>query len=97
MKIYKDKERKEEVIDLDLGIVKAGFSKVFTFWLYNDTSSYLRNIKCFIEHEEVEVLECPVELSAYTIVELKVKWSPNITLKQGLTTPVKIIAEALWG
>lgn len=97
MKIFKDKDQTIEVSVLDLGIVEAGDSKEYTFWLYNDTTAYLREVECFVEHNEVKILEYPEELSAYAIGEIRIKWSPSVTLKEGLKAPLKITAKEQWG
>lgn len=97
MKIYKDKDLTHEVSILDLGILEAGETKKYTFWVYNNSNAYLRAIKFFVDHDEVEVVEAPEDLSAQAVGELVIKWSPQITLKEGLKASLKISAKELWG
>jgi len=97
MKIYKDPTMTEEVIDiLDLGIVPAGESKEYTFHIYNDDTCTLVDLEFIVEHKEVEVLNYPKMLNALALGELKIKWSPSITLKQGLKASLSISGNELW-
>jgi hypothetical protein len=97
MKIYKDKELTIEVYILDFGILEAGETQIYTFWVYNETGAYLKQLQFAVDHEEVEILEAPKELPAHGVGELRLKWSPIVTLKEGLKTPLKITAKELWG
>jgi hypothetical protein len=97
MKIYKDKDLTIEVPILDFGILEAGETQEYVFWVYNELSAYLKQLQFIVEHEEVKILEAPKELPAHGIGELRLKWSPIITLKEGLKTPLKIKAKELWG
>ena len=97
MKIYKDKELMEEVQILDLGIVPAGETERFTFWIRNDTNAYLKNLEFRVDHEEVEIIEAPKELTAQAIDELTLEWNPSITLKEGLKTQLRVTGAELWG
>ena len=45
MKIYKDETLIQEIGVLDLGIVPAGETKDFKFWVVNDTRAFLRELK----------------------------------------------------
>lgn len=97
MKIYRDKDLKEEVKDvLDLGIVPAGEVKKETYWLYNDSTALLKEISISLNHDEVKILEYPKELSAYAIGEFIVEWSPTVTLKQGLSVDLEITAKEIY-
>jgi len=99
MKIYKDKEMTEEIENdtFELGIVPAGEIKRFTFWVYNDSPAHLKNLQFIIGHDEVKILEAPIELIAQAIGELIIEWKPSITLKEGLKTPLRIKGIELWG
>lgn len=97
MKIFRDKEQSTEVSMLELGIVEAGEFEEYTFWIYNDSNAFLKNLKCVVEHEEVKMLECPRELPAFGVGEVRIRWSPLVTLKEGLKTKLKIRAKELWG
>ena len=97
MKIFKDKNFTEEVEILDLGIVPAGETRQFTFWVYNDTSAFLRMLNFRVEHEEVKVIKFPEELRARTGSELILEWSPSVTLKEGLKARLRVNGIELWG
>jgi len=97
MKIYKDKDLMEEITVLDLGIVNAGETEKFTFWIKNDSNAFLRQLEFSIEHDEVEIISAPTQLSAQAVDELVVEWSPSITLKEGLKAQLRVRGEELWG
>ena len=97
IKIFKDKQLKEDVTEeLNLGIVEAGESKEFTFYAKNDYKADLINLNFSIEHKEVKILEAPKTLQADEVGELKIKWTPSVTLEEGLKTKINIKGAALW-
>jgi len=97
MKLFKDKNLSEEIEELDLGIVEAGESKKFVFYVLNDSMAYLKNLKFEIEHSEVKILDFPEKLQANKNGELLIEWNPSITLKEGLKAQLKISGTELWG
>lgn len=96
MKIYKNRELTEEITILDLGIVMAGDTAKYKFYIQNDSNAELRQLKCSVESDEVKIISCPENLSTWKIGELELEWSPNITLKQGLKTNIKFSGFELW-
>ena len=97
MKIFKDKELMEEISILDFGIVPAGETERFKFWVMNDSNAFLKDMEFSIEHAEVEVIEAPKNLNAKEVRELTIEWSPSITLKEGLKASLRIRSIELWG
>lgn len=97
MEIYKDKTLKEKIDNtLDLGRVKAGESKIFSYYIYNETGAIVEDIKFNIPNDEVEISSAPVMLNPRSGEKLILKWTPSITLKRGLKTLLKIKAAELW-
>ena len=96
MKLYKDSDLQEEIVSLDLGIVTAGETKKYTYYVYNDTNAKLENIKFQVSHKEVFILEAPKELGSKESAKLVVEWEPSVTVKQGLKTLLKVQASELW-
>jgi len=98
MKIFADAELTEEVTELlDLGIVEAGDTKKFTFWVMNDSLAVLQELEFDIDHTEARVLEGPTEMDPRGVSTLLIEWAPSVTLKQGLKTQIRITARELWG
>ena len=98
MKIYADKNLTQELVEvLDFGIVPAGETKTFTFYVSNDSSAYLRELEFILDHNELEILEFPKELLTHAVGELIIEWSPSVTLKQGLKAQLRIQGKELWG
>ena len=98
IKIYKDKSLKEEILStFHLGIVPAGETRSFTFWVSNESNAYLKELKFSVEHQEVEVTEAPTEMLSHTVEKLVLTWNPSITLKEGLEAQLKVSGIELWG
>lgn len=97
MKIYKEKELKEEVTNLDFGITLAGDTKEITFYLYNDSTADVVEIKPTIDNAEVSVKDCPTNLGSKQSASIVFAWSPSVTLKQGLKTQLNLKFFELYG
>lgn len=95
MKILNN-EGKELTTNFDLGIVEAGKSKEYSYYIVNDTVAELVDVKVEIAHKEVEIVTFPSKLKAGERGELTIKWSPSLTVKKGLQTLVKITGSELW-
>lgn len=98
MKIYLDKKLTREIEDktFDLGVVLAGETKQFEFWVLNDSNAYLKKLEFKIEHKEVKVIEAPTELQAQATGKLLLEWSPSITIKEGLKAVLRLRGRELW-
>ena len=98
LKIYKDSSLKEEIVDtFDLGIVQAGDRKEYEYYVYNDSKAELKQLKFSVTHKEVVVISYPDNLNAKQGAKLVIKWSPSLTLKEGLKTKLKVNGAELWG
>lgn len=93
MKIYRDVELTEEVEKLDLGILKAGTSKTYEFYVVNDSRALLQNLK--FEAESVEVIGPPT-LNPNGKDSIIINWHVSLTLKQPLKTSLKITGEEIY-
>ena len=91
-------DKQENIIEetIDLGIVEAGKSKKYTFYLYNDAADEVVDIKLDVEHSEVEVVKIPSNLGVKGKDTLEIKWSPSLTVKKGLKVTFKIKATELY-
>ena len=96
MKIFKDSSLKEEVTTLDLGIVQAGSSKQFEFYIYNDTEADLMELNFSIDNNEIKIISTFKELGSKKSDKLIIEWSPSITIKKGLSTKLNINGLELW-
>lgn len=97
MKIYTDKKLTNEIKVLDLGIVDAGDTKQFLFYVVNDSNAYLKDLEFSVEHSEVKVIKAPKELTSNQDEELVLEWKPSITLKAGLKAQLRVKGMELWG
>ncbi len=96
MRIFTDRDLTHETTILDLGILEAGEEKEFTFYVLNNTSAKLERLNFTIAHNEVEVIKFPEQLLPNENQELVIKWSPSITLKEGLKARVRVQGKELW-
>lgn len=96
MKLFLDKELTNPVNNVDLGIVMAGETKEFTFYVLNESKAELQNINFETSHKEVDIIHSPKDLKSLESAKLVMAWSPSVTLKQGLKTVLKVQATELW-
>lgn len=84
LKYYKDPDLKIQVETLDLGKLKAGHKKQFTYYVYNDNMNEIEEIKFSTEVKDIEILQAPEELKEKSKDKIVIEWSPSISIKQGL-------------
>jgi hypothetical protein len=90
MKIFKDEDLKEEIKDFDLGILDAGLSKKYTYYIYNEIKADLVDLVFAVNNKEVEILEAPKFLLANHMAKFIIEWKPSITLREGLHAEIDI-------
>jgi len=105
MKIYKNKELTQEVVDiLDLDIVQAGDTKEKTYYILNDTSAKIVDLNFSlvlvdatrITNDEVFIVEAPTKLVSKEVGELIVKWDASVELEQGIKIGLNITGRRLF-
>jgi hypothetical protein len=82
---------------IDLGIVEAGKIQDYVFYLYNPEIAEVIDIEVMINNPEVSILVVPKKMSPESKGELKIRWSPSMTVKKGLKAEVEIKAKELYG
>lgn len=97
MKIFTDKTLVDEIKVLDLGIVTAGETKEFTFFVQNELDAFIQDLKFNTENPEVKIIEAPLMMESKAIKPLVLSWTPSVTLRQGLKTQLSIVGTELWG
>lgn len=95
MKIFSDSGCTKLVENLDLGIVAAGGSKLFEYYVQNDGQTYLRKLNFSLIHEEVEITSAPTSLNPGEVGKLILEWKPSVTIKEGLSVEIKVSGEEL--
>jgi hypothetical protein len=97
MKVYLDSEGNTPLVGaFDFGIVSAGESKKYTFYVKNDRMACLRELKFDVFHKEVTIVEAPTSLDSNEIQKLVIEWSPDVTVKEGLHTKLQIEGKEIW-
>lgn len=97
MKIYSDKERTQEVKSVDFGIVEVGQTKDLIFYVYNNTQGVLKKLEFKFGNTQVEVVSAPMEIAPESIEVLKIRWTPNLKLKEGLKTSLTVEGVEIYG
>ena len=96
MKIFKAEDLIHPIQDLDLGILQAGEEKDFEFIVVNDSEAILNKLEFSVDNKEIKIISFPKSLKANERANFFVKWSPSITVKQGLKASVKITGYEIW-
>jgi hypothetical protein len=86
----------KEINELDLGIVPAGSSKLFKFYVKNESKASLIELKFEVNNKEVKLIKYPTALKENEVDELLVEWNPEVTLKEGLKTNLEVTGKELW-
>jgi len=90
-KIYEDKELKKVVGEaLNLGKVKAGTTKRYTFYIYNSSVNPFEELSFTVESREVKIISAPKEIQEKSNAEIVLEWHPSVNLREGLKTRLKI-------
>jgi hypothetical protein len=96
VKLSLDAEGKEVVEQLDLGIVQAGESKTFEFYVNNDSNAELKDLTYSANHREIELISAPKELKPGAREKFVLKWSPSVTLKEALKASIHIEGKEIY-
>jgi hypothetical protein len=84
LKIYYDKELHNEIDDstLDLGTLKAGESKLYTFFVRNDGWGEFFELQFAVDHEELLIEMAPEFLAPNEVKELRIRWRSTVDIEQ---------------
>ena len=106
LKIYKDKDLKEEInytsVDgkkiglLDFGIVKVGDEKIVSYYIKNiHKNAKVVELKYNIDSPEVDILKYPYSLKPGNTGEIKIRYKPSVTIEKGLLAKLEISGGAI--
>lgn len=90
-KIYLDKALQipaEEPIEL--GKLKAGETKKYTYYIYNSSVFPYEEIKYDFNVNDVKVIEAPKELLEKQSAKFVIEWKPKVDVEKGLKTILDI-------
>ena len=89
--IFEDKELTKPIeAPLDLGKLKAGETKEYTYYVFNSSMNPYEELEFSVDHKEVEVLSSPEDMEEKKSAKIVLKWKPSIDIKRGLKTSLKI-------
>ncbi len=90
-KIFEDKELTKPVEDpIDLGKLKAGETKRFTFYVFNTSVFPYEELEFSVDHKEVIVISAPTEINEKASGTIILQWKPLVDIKRGLKASLKI-------
>lgn len=89
--IFEDKELTKPVDDpINLGKLKAGETKQFTFYIFNASVYPYEELDFILDHKEVKIISFPTEMQEKTSEIIILEWKPSVDIKRGLKTSLKI-------
>ena len=89
--IFEDKELTRPIeAPIDLGKLKAGEEKEFTYYVFNASVHPYEELKFTVDHKEVTIISSPTEMEEKSNAKIVLKWKPSIDIKRGLKTSLKI-------
>lgn len=92
----------KEVDKIDLGEVKIGESKTYTFTLENDSVWTVKDIELSLMDidnkpvTEIKFIDYPSKMIGHSKSPLKFIWKPTTEIKKGLKTQLKISVTEIW-
>lgn len=91
-----DFNTREEIKEIDFGIVEAGEKKSVKLVIKNDTNAELIKIKVFANDSEVKIEEVPKILNPHSEGLLVVSYEPDIDIKRGLKTTINLTGQEIY-
>jgi hypothetical protein len=89
IKIYIDKEKKQEVENLTLEKIPAGQKTIQTLYIENKIS-YTLDVEIELEGENVSIIKNVVEIRPKQIEKVELEFSPKLTTMKPLKAQLKI-------
>lgn len=98
LKFYKDKGLVNEIEDdtFDLGLIDAGDTKQFSFWVYNPSNAVYEDLDFIIEDSETKVLSAPKTMYPKETKELLITCTPDVTIEEPVKTQIRVKGREIW-
>lgn len=83
--------------ELDLGIVTVGDTKEYVYYLFNNEGKELHNIMIELgnQYSGLKIVEAPKFLNIDQKGTIKLNWTPNLIVNEGLRVSLNIKAGKL--
>ncbi len=89
--IFEDKGLTKPIeAPLDLGKLKAGETKEYTYYVFNSSMNPYEELEFSVDHKEVKVLLSPKEMEEKSSGKIVLEWKPSVDIRRGLKTSLKI-------
>lgn len=89
-------DTREEIKEVDFGIVEAGDKKSVKVILKNDTNAEVVKIKIFANDSEVKIEDFPKVLNPHAEGLLVISYEPDIDIKRGLKTTINVTGQEIY-
>ena len=87
--VYADKDLTILADPMNLGMLKSGKSKQFTFYLYNSSIDTYQEHKLSVDHKEITVISAPTELKEKNSGQFILEWKATVDVKRNLKPNLK--------
>ncbi|MFA5879924.1 MAG: hypothetical protein WC860_07090 [Candidatus Margulisiibacteriota bacterium] len=96
---------KEQIDNIDFGIVEAGKEKIIKCFLFNDSLAYVEELKLNLNSldldnkdsiKEISIIKYPEKLNPNEYGEVEIKWLPSIDLKRALRASVSLTGTEIY-
>ena len=88
-KVFEDKDLTILADPINLGMLKAGETKQFKFFLYNSSIDPYQELKLSVDHQEITVISAPTELKEKTSGQFTLEWKATVDIKRNLKPTLK--------
>jgi len=90
-KLFLDKALQIPAEDpINLGKLKAGETKTYTFYIYNSSVFPYEELKYEFDKNDISVKESPQELLEKRSAKFVITWKPKVDVEKGLKTTLEI-------
>jgi len=94
MQIFKDITKTKILESIEsLGEIPAGESKLFEYFVFNETDNHYRSLRFLSNNPEIVVRSTFDGLKPKETGKLIVEWKSDISLKQGIKANIEILGE----
>jgi len=90
VKIYSTPNSKKGEKEFHLGKVEAGTSKEVTLYIWNDTKSFVTDMKIEISNKDIRIENFPLSMKPFEEKSFKIIWKPSLDFKKGLNVKLNL-------
>ena len=98
LKFYKDKSLSQEIENdtFDLGIIPAGETRQFTFWVHNPSLAVYQNLDFILDNKEAKIISAPIDMYSHATDEIIIECTPDINIEAKVEATIRVKGTELW-